>query len=59
MAMAYLTYEIKTFRTHYFDPKLIAMMPTFSWNEVRRSTRAPLTFTVFHIKGFPIDHGHK
>ena len=37
MVMAYLIFEIKTFGSHYFDPKLPAMMPTIPRKAVRRS----------------------
>jgi len=57
--MAYLIYEIKTFKSHYFGLKLQAMMPTGSRNEVRHANRAPLAFIVFTMKGSLFGRGCK
>ena len=59
MVMASLTYEIKTYGSHYFDPKLLAMMPTTPRNEAQHDNRTPLTFTIFNMKGYPFGGARK
>jgi len=59
MIIAYLIYEIKTFGSHYFDPKLLAMMPTIPRNEERHDNHEPFTFDVFHMKGEPFGCARK
>jgi len=51
MMMAYLIYQIKTFGSQYFNPKLSAMMPTMPINEMRQGNRVSYKFSVFHMKG--------
>jgi len=57
--MAYLIFEIKTFGSHYFDPKLPAMMPTIPRNDVQHDSYMPITFNVFHIKGSTFGRARK
>ena len=59
MVMAYLIYEIKTFGSHYFDPKLPAMMATMPRNVVQQGIRRPTTFDVFGMKGSAFGRGRQ
>ena len=59
MMMAYLIFEIKTFGSHYFDPKLPAMMPTIPRNDVQHDSCTPITFDVFHSKGSTFGRARK
>ena len=59
MVMACSIYEIKTIGSHYFDPKLLAMMLTLLRNKVRHDNHAPFTLTIFKMKRSPFGHGCK
>jgi len=52
MVTTYFIYEIKTFRSHYFDMTLLSM-PMHLRNEVRHDRHTNMTLIVFRMKNSP------